>query len=477
MKSVQEWLSVAGSSEDEEKTKKLLKEQLVTSSGDEVVISHIISLKGGQGNVYRASCRGKSYALKWYKHPEDCINSKRYKTISGLVKAGNPKPGLFIWPLIIVTTKTAAAGESFGYLMDEYQSDVYKELNLYLLPSDKKGSVSFTSYRPMLTAGIEMAHAMEILHTKGLSYKDLNANNFAINPGNGHVLVIDNDNVSADSSDIADADEVKGFPGYMAPEIPRSGYTWGPTIATDRYSLAVCLFRLFFVNHPMDGRKWELFPQAGDLEEAEMYYYHPVFSMNPNDKSNEPNEEYGADIPGRWKNFSQAIRNLFIKSFTDGIENQMARVTEGIWIKTLSDARSMLIKKPNGAEQFINFERKEKIPQGTLKMTVNRGEMKGASVSAILPGSGIYKYTITGVSDDCDKPMIGFGVENGWMLAKNLDSSGQGWRIAIPNNQPGQAPYTLKDMPAGSAEIVYPGVQIEFNREKKIVGIFTDARE
>lgn len=475
MKTIEEWLASAGHGEDEEKTRQLIKENLVTSTGDEVKITHVISLKGGQGNVYRAKTRGKDYALKWYKNKVDCIGGKQYRNITGLVNAGNPKSSLFIWPLILVTIKGATSG-SFGYLMDEYQSDIYIELDRYLIPDDKAGSVSFISYRPMLTAGIEIAHAMEILHNKGLSYKDLNPNNFAINPKNGHVLVIDNDNVSATLENVS-SDDVKGFPGYMAPEIPRSGYSMNPSISTDRYSLAVCLFRLFFVSHPMDGKLWERFPQAGDAQEAELYYFHPVFTMHPTDRSNEPTEDYGADIVPRWRNFSVAIRNLFVKSFTDGIDNPQARITESIWIKTLSDARSLLVKKSNGAEQFINFERKDRIPQGTLKLTVNRGQMMGASVSAILPGSGIFKYTVTGIIDDCDKPLIAFGVENGWLYAKNVDQTGEKWRMAIPNNAPGQPPYILIEIASGEGHAVYPGVQIEFNNEKKIVGVFSDAAQ
>lgn len=477
MKTVQQFLESAGTMPDEELTRHILQLKLVTTMGDPVVITHIISLSGGQGVVFRAECKGKKYALKWYKNEADCIGSQFYENIQKLISRGNPKPGLFIWPLCIVTSSDSGE-KRFGYLMDEFNSDKYKELDRYLMATDKADAVSFPSYRANVTAGIEMARAMEILHNHGLSYKDLNPNNFAINIDNGHVLVIDNDNVSVDKYDIAVQDGVKGFPGCMAPEIPRSGYRKSPTIETDRYSLAVCLFRLFFVNHPMDGALFEVPPMVDEKVEEELYYFHPVFSMHPSDTSNRPTENVGADIPIRWNFFPKSVRDLFIKSFTEGIDHPRSRVTENIWEKTLSEARSILVRKTNGAERFVDFEKKDKIPAGTLKMTISRGEMQNAAVAAILPGSGIYKFTITGVADDLDKPMMGFGVDNGWMAAKNMDPSQATWKIAYPNNQPNQ-PYNIKEWPYGTSMVVYPGVQILFdsNPQRKIVGVFTDARK
>ena len=61
------------------------------------------------------------------------------------------------------------------------------------------------------------------------------------------MLICDNDNVAPYGSNLG----VGGTPGYMAPEVILGQAK--PGMDTDLFSLAVILFELFFLSHPLEG--------------------------------------------------------------------------------------------------------------------------------------------------------------------------------------------------------------------------------
>lgn len=68
-------------------------------------------------------------------------------------------------------------------------------------------------------------------------------------PDTGDVLICDNDNVSANGIDNS---SVYGTPRFMAPEIVMGQAK--PSRNTDLYSLAVLLFYMFMMGHPLEGK-------------------------------------------------------------------------------------------------------------------------------------------------------------------------------------------------------------------------------
>ena len=63
------------------------------------------------------------------------------------------------------------------------------------------------------------------------------------------MLICDNDNVSANGIDNS---SVYGTPRFMAPEIVMGRAS--PSRNTDLYSLAVLLFYMFMMGHPLEGK-------------------------------------------------------------------------------------------------------------------------------------------------------------------------------------------------------------------------------
>lgn len=446
-------------STDGKKTGELIENKTVVMAGSAcVTLNYLISDAGGQGDVYHATFRGHDYALKWYcKQKEDVIGGAQYGTITEIYGEEKKPSEKFIWPLMMLTGKNPSVPveeKRFGYLM-ELLPDGYYEMEHFLRMDTDEKAVRFKSYNAMLVAGMNIAAAMQKLHLKGWSYKDLNPKNFAIHPENGDVLVVDNDNVSVDGALCS----VRGTKGYMAPEIPKSGYKLNPNIRTDYYSLATILYRLFFVDHPMDGKLWEKFPICNDKAEDMMYAIKPVFHFDPNNDSNRPTEEYAPNALIRWRAFPQEIRNLFIAAFTDGISDPWKRPPENVWITTIAKARDKLIRVNGGREQFVNFDNPKSIPPRCLELKVSGSRI------ALYPQKAIYEISVDGNVHQYGNIVGGivYDKKTDKLMIRNLTD--QVWRCYAPDTK------KLTSIEKGQEHQVYPGVMIEFQHGRpKIVG-------
>ena len=438
--------------------------RVVASGNIPITINYLISDKGGQGDVYHVSFRGRDYAMKWYcKDADDVIGGLQYDTISQICGEDKRPSEKFIWPLLLVTEENPCKGKRFGYLM-ELLPENYYEMQDYLRKDGDACAVRFKSYNAMLVAGMNIAYAMRKLHLKGLSYKDLNPNNLALNPENGDVCIIDNDNVSVSGGLCT----VQGMKGYMAPEIPRSNYKVSPTIETDYYSLAVILYRLFFVDHPMEGKLWEKVVICTDKVEEFLYSIKPVFHFNPRNESNRPTEIYAPNAIRRWRVMPLEIRMLFIKMFTEGIDNPEKRFPEGVWIKTLAKCRDKLIRVNAEREQFVDFENVRSVPPRCLGIKI--GEQK----IALYPSKAIYQISVDGDYNQYGRKVAGI------TYSKQLDSfmirnmTNETWRGWSPKTK------QCSDILSGKEYPIFPGVLIEFQKKTHekphIVGEIFDAR-
>ncbi|MCI6582870.1 MAG: serine/threonine-protein kinase, partial [Oscillospiraceae bacterium] len=210
--------------------------------------------RGGQGIVYLVEYNNLKYALKWYDMDKMRDPQAFRKNLEVNIKDGPPSDK-FLWPKYL--TKMGI-NDSFGYLMTlrppEYDSFV-DILNMYKLEVDpatgkaQRVTVQFKNLNALVTAAINIVNAFRQLHRAGKSYQDLNDGGFFINVTNGDVLVCDCDNIAPDGYNFG----IGGKPGYMAPEIVRG--VCRPDVQTDKYSLAVVLFKLLFRGDPLEGEK------------------------------------------------------------------------------------------------------------------------------------------------------------------------------------------------------------------------------
>ncbi|MBN1250341.1 MAG: serine/threonine protein kinase [Anaerolineae bacterium] len=280
---------------------------------------------GGQGEVYRALLDGKPVALKWY-YPAQATPEQR-AGLEVLVKKG-PPTNRFLWPMELTE---APEVPGFGYVMP-LRSPQYKSI------VDLMKRRAEPSFRALATAGLQLADSFLDLHSMGLCYRDISFGNVFFDPDTGEVLICDNDNVAVDGKGEAG---VLGTPRFMAPEIVRGEAL--PSSRTDLYSLAVLLFYMLMVHHPLEGRR-ETEIKCLDLPAMNrLYGTDPLFIYDPQDDSNRPVPGFHDNALAFWPLYPQFIRDLFIEAFTDGLQDPVnGRVRESEWRAAMVQLRDSI---------------------------------------------------------------------------------------------------------------------------------------
>ena len=309
-------------------------QELDLRHGGRVVLQQEIG-SGTQGAVWEVkSDRGTSLALKWY-HDSAATKAQR-AILEHLVSLPAPTTR-FLWPMEIVDLP---GDSSFGYLMP-LRPEGYVGL------VDRVAGRVDVSFRSLATTGFELADALLQLHASGLCYRDINFGNVFFNPASGRTAICDNDNVGIDDGQPC---SVLGTPYFMAPEIVR-GEAF-PSARTDRFSLAVLLFYLLIVHHPLEGRRADGAWDEQAMSEA--FGRDPVFIFDPDDDSNAPVRGLHDNAMLLWDMYPGFVQDLFVQSFTHGLHDpERGRVTEGVWRPALVRLRDSIVYCPRCAKQNL----------------------------------------------------------------------------------------------------------------------------
>lgn len=289
-----------------------------------------------------------------------------------------PPSSSFLWPKAL----TMPHKNSYGYVM-EFRRPEFYEFENFLTNGAK-----FASYEAVIAAALNIVKNIRILHDLELCYQDINEGSFFINPKNGDVLICDNDNVAPNLVNLG----IRGTPRYMAPEVVTNAAK--PNIQTDRFSLAVLLFRLFYVDHPLEGKYTNNVPLM-DTTGARIYGFSPIFCYDPVNYSNRPSPGAQSNVIKRWKLFPPDLQTTFTRAFTKGLKNPDERINESEWENVLIRTRAMLVKL-DGREQFFNCYAKQKIPEGCRIIKFNDFPV------IVADGSKLYMCQVDSGSSDHD---------------------------------------------------------------------------
>ena len=298
---------------------------------------------GGQGEVYRVSVvdgsMAQSLALKWY-FPE-WSTRQQWADLAWLTEQAPPSAS-FLWPIDMAVAKVGRQTSSFGYVMPLRPPRYHSCVGIVSGRLD----ISFSS---LLRACLLLADAFLSLHAKGLCYRDISFGNAFIDPTSGDVLIADNDNVAIN---VEGSVGIRGTDRFMAPEVVRGEAL--PSVATDLYSLAVLLFYLLMVSHPLEGRRMLHGDVFGRDDAADLYGWHPLFVFDPEDGSNSPDPDRHQNAAMYWRLYPQMLRDLFVRAFTDGLHSPVdGRVREGEWRDCMARLLDLLIQCSCGAEVFV----------------------------------------------------------------------------------------------------------------------------
>jgi eukaryotic-like serine/threonine-protein kinase len=390
--------------------------------GEATVISEFGS--GGQGTVYKVSYNGKEYALKWYHKGVFKGKEKEfYANLENNIVKGAPTNS-FLWPIGI----TSVLEDQFGYIMD-IRPQGYEELTAFFVGSAKRKQVRFKSFEAIATAAINIIQAYRELHNRGYSYQDINNGNFFINPSNGEVLICDNDNVSPYGINLG----IMGKQRYMAPEIVQM--LNDPDKASDRFSLGVILFRLLFINHPLEGR-YSTPPCMTKELERKYYGTDPVFIFDPTDNRNRPIPGTDHNLKLFWNVYPLYVKEAFAKAFSKDVMLKKApRIIEREWLDIFFRLKADIIKCPNcNKEMFTSDGPSSKCFEcGKPLSRWNALETRSYYVPLFL-GSKIYLWHVDSSEDDINSVL-------GEVIANKKNPSIYGirnlstlnWKVNLPD--------------------------------------------
>ena len=303
---------------------------------------------GGQGEVYEVEDKknksGKGparYALKWYfKHSS---TDYQKKLIERLISRGKPDHR-FLWPLDMIEQKGL-----FGYVMD-LRPDEYKSV-LDLMK--RRAEPTFAA---LCMAGINLADGYQSLHSQGLCYRDISFGNLFFNPADGDVLICDNDNVTVNQDSEGGTE---GTPRFIAPEIiVKKKY---PSTMTDLYSMAVLLFYMFMLHHPLEGAIEANIKCLDGKAMEKIYGRAPVFIWDPVNTKNRPVPGYQDNAIIFWDIYPSYIRDLFTSAFTVGLKDPNKRVVENQWKEAIARLKnSIMYCGYCKSENFYDLEKVKK---------------------------------------------------------------------------------------------------------------------
>jgi serine/threonine protein kinase len=261
------------------------------------------------------------------------------QTVMQLIGIGPPSCE-FLWPLDLVRSQDS---RGFGYLMP------LRDARFSSLIDYVRRRGAHPTPRVLATIGLHLSHAFLLLHVRGACYRDINFGNVFFDRTAGDIRICDNDNVAVDGDRDA---TVYGTQEFMAPEVVRGEAL--PSARTDLFSLAVLLFYIFHLHHPLRGKRML---SIHCLDKAAWRLLHgdaPLFIFDPVDRSNaavgleaDDTGESGAAALANWAVYPGFFRNLFIQSFTRGLREPDARVTEGVWRPALVRLRDGIFPCPH----------------------------------------------------------------------------------------------------------------------------------
>ena len=225
----------------------------------------------------------------------------------------------------LVLPEAILAAPYTGYVMRRVKG--HQPLTSLIMPP-VAGDLSFDDWynretgglrRRLLLAGL-ISRCFYHLHGSNLSYCDLSDKNLLVakDPSVASVCLIDPDNLSAPAA--AEA-LVLGTPLYMAPELLNDSRQ--PDILTDSYSLAVLLFQILRLGHPMIGDS--VLDGPPELEEKALRGELP-FVDHPEDASNRRTRLLPAE-----ETCTSTLAALFQRAFVDGVHSRSHRPSPGAW--------------------------------------------------------------------------------------------------------------------------------------------------
>lgn len=296
---------------------------------------------GGQGQLYHS--RDKRMIIKIY-HKADPSRVAALNKIIGELNVTRLDPStkdLFAWPNAIV--KKPSVGVRTGnvnYQMPHDQLTWWLSERTFRRLGQRAPDLC-GNWLDRTRVASQMARIAWKLHGSGLCHSDFSGDNFLANVARQHVVLIDLDSLVVPG---VLPPEMIGTGDYMAPEIvishSRADAEARPSIFTDLHSLAVLIYQLLLMRHPLKGPKQH--HSESEQDEKMALGEGALYIEDPNDTSNRPKGEFW----GSWL-LGEEVAGLMRRAFTGGLRNPTQRPIAAEWSDALLRMADQIIPCSN----------------------------------------------------------------------------------------------------------------------------------
>lgn len=293
----------------------------------------------------------ENIVIGFYKDQEGICDPDRVDRLTRIIEKYNPTldPNMgafwathFCWPTAIVVEPRV------GILTPKFPSQYYfsdakgeKKSRWFLsqrlikrLNREERGS-----WLNRILTCRQLSRAVGRMHAAGLAHSDLSGNNVLMDPSLGICMLIDIDSLIVRNITPC---KVLGTRGYIAPEVlvtadlplkhPEKNL---PNIRTDLHALAVIIYEILLLRHPLDGKKIHSDDPETDVSLA--FGEKALFIEHPDDASNRPdNLKISCQAAGPY------LASLFRRAFIEGLHDPDERPTAYEWEQALTRTTDIL---------------------------------------------------------------------------------------------------------------------------------------
>lgn len=285
---------------------------LVSESGNHYVVQKLLG-RGGRRDVYEVliSETGERKALRWFRDGYGNFDHQVHANLAFLSRIGCPDKSL-LWVEDVLST----GDTGFGYITRLIPNGF---IPFYMLVRERELSqVSKCNFALDYLRALHNADKQGLL----LFTADGEANCY-VHAKTGHLLIDECERTTIRGSTLYPMMYVHK---YAAPEVILGQNELD--IYTNRFSMAVVLFFVFFCAHPLEGIQATA-PCMTPAIIRKVYGEKPVFIFDQDDTSNRPIPFVHSTVISNWDAAPDYMKNIFIKAFSqEALHNPKARPNE-----------------------------------------------------------------------------------------------------------------------------------------------------
>lgn len=336
----------------------------------------------GFGTIRTGKCDGDSCLVKWFAKDE--LDQMRcgqqlYKNLIANVEKEAPGKA-WMWPEDV----TEREGDAFGYV-------IRQDLSAYLSLSDlmeEKGN--YDGWYSIVNAALSLITAFMQMEQNGYHMLYMTEDDIFIHPKTGRVLI---GNVEFAGS---------GWGTWKPARVGRlvaPGYITGNQ-GSNSYMLAVLLFEILYLHHPLEGEQAAAYPVMDETAEKNVYGTNACFVYDEQNETNRPVRGIHINLIRRWGLYPEFVKTAFAAAFRQAVLKGKAPFVDMMeWYRIFMKLRSYIVPCSCGAENiWQSGEQKCRKCKNPLVQT-NLYYRIGKDSYPVLPGTKLYRCQLHGGLD------------------------------------------------------------------------------